>query len=283
MAGGNGSRLFPITKTINKHLLPIYDKPMIYYPLSVLMLIDIREIAIITNDYDLENFKKLLGDGSQLGINITYLIQKKSNGIAEAFPIAKDFIENHDVCLILGDNIFYGNGLSHILNKQKDDLNGACIFTYPVLDPQRYGIIEFNKSHEPQSVVEKPQKPKSNLAITGLYFFDNDVIKVAENNKKSKRGEFEISSINQYYLDEKRLNVEIMGRGLTWFDAGTPQSLLESAQFVQSIENRQGFKIACIEEIALRKKWISKEVFLKTTSKLGDTSYSKYLNKILTI
>ena len=283
MAGGNGSRLFPITKTINKHLLPIYDKPMIYYPLSVLMLIDIREIAIITNDYDFKNFKKLLGDGSQLGINITYLIQKKSNGIAEAFTIAKDFIENQDVCLILGDNIFYGNGLSHILNKQKADLNGACIFTYPVLDPQRYGIIEFNESHEPQSIVEKPKKPKSNLAITGLYFFDNDVIKVAENNKKSKRGEFEISSINQYYLDEKRLKVEIMGRGLTWFDAGTPQSLLESAQFVQSIENRQGFKIACIEEIALRKKWISKKVFLKTTSKLGDTSYSKYLNKILTI
>jgi len=283
MAGGNGSRLFPITKTVNKHLLPIYDKPMIYYPLSVLMLIDIREIAIITNDYDFKNFKKLLGDGSQLGINITYLIQKKSNGIAEAFTIAKDFIENQNVCLILGDNIFYGNGLSHILNKQKDDLNGACIFTYPVIDPQRYGIIEFNKSHKPQSIVEKPKNPKSNLAVTGLYFFDNDVIKVAENNKKSKRGEFEISSINQYYLDKKRLNVEIMGRGLTWFDAGTPQSLLESAQFVQSIENRQGFKIACIEEIALRKKWISKEVFLKTTSKLGDTSYSKYLNKIITI
>lgn len=283
MAGGNGSRLYPMTKSVNKHLLPIYDKPMIYYPLSVLMLMDIKEIAIITNDSDINDFNNLLNDGSHLGINIDYLTQEEPNGIAEAFIISKNFIGNEQVCLILGDNIFYGNGISHILNKQKKNLNGACIFAYPVFDPERYGIINFNDKEEPVSINEKPENPKSNLAITGLYFYNNDVINIANNNIKSNRGELEISSINQKYLENKRLNVEIMGRGLTWFDAGTPKSLMESSQFVQSIENRQGFKIACIEEIAYRKNWISKEQLIKTISKLGDTSYSDYLNKILKI
>ncbi len=283
MAGGNGSRLYPMTKSVNKHLLPIYDKPMIYYPLSVLMLMDIKEIAIITNDSDINDFNNLLSDGSHLGINIDYLTQEEPNGIAEAFIISKNFIGNEQVCLILGDNIFYGNGISHILNKQKKNLNGACIFAYPVFDPERYGIINFNDKEEPVSINEKPENPKSNLAITGLYFYNNDVINIANNNIKSNRGELEISSINQKYLENKRLNVEIMGRGLTWFDAGTPKSLMESSQFVQSIENRQGFKIACIEEIAYRKNWISKEQLIKTISKLGDTSYSDYLNKILII
>lgn len=283
MAGGNGSRLYPMTKSVNKHLLPIYDKPMIYYPLSVLMLMDIKEIAIITNDSDINDFNNLLSDGSHLGINIDYLTQEEPNGIAEAFIISKNFIGNEQVCLILGDNIFYGNGISHILNKQKKNLNGACIFAYPVFDPERYGIINFNDKEEPVSINEKPENPKSNLAITGLYFYNNDVINIANNNIKSNRGELEISSINQKYLENKRLNVEIMGRGLTWFDAGTPKSLMESSQFVQSIENRQGFKIACIEEIAYRKNWISKEQLIKTISKLGDTSYSDYLNKILKI
>ena len=283
MAGGNGSRLYPMTKSVNKHLLPIYDKPMIYYPLSVLMLMDIKEIAIITNDSDINDFNNLLSDGSHLGINIDYLTQEEPNGIAEAFIISKNFIGNEQVCLILGDNIFYGNGISHILNKQKENLNGACIFAYPVFDPERYGIINFNDKEEPVSINEKPENPKSNLAITGLYFYNNDVINIANNNIKSNRGELEISSINQKYLENKRLNVEIMGRGLTWFDAGTPKSLMESSQFVQSIENRQGFKIACIEEIAYRKNWISKEQLIKTISKLGDTSYSDYLNKILKI
>ena len=283
MAGGNGSRLYPMTKSVNKHLLPIYDKPMIYYPLSVLMLMDIKEIAIITNDSDINDFNNLLNDGSHLGINIDYLTQEEPNGIAEAFIISKNFIGNEQVCLILGDNIFYGNGISHILNKQKKNLNGACIFAYPVFDPERYGIINFNDKEEPVSINEKPENPKSNLAITGLYFYNNDVINFANNNIKSNRGELEISSINQKYLENKRLNVEIMGRGLTWFDAGTPKSLMESSQFVQSIENRQGFKIACIEEIAYRKNWISKEQLTKTISKLGDTSYSDYLNKILKI
>ncbi len=283
MAGGNGSRLYPMTKSVNKHLLPIYDKPMIYYPLSVLMLMDIKEIAIITNYSDINDFNNLLSDGSHLGINIDYLTQEEPNGIAEAFIISKNFIGNEQVCLILGDNIFYGNGISHILNKQKENLNGACIFAYPVFDPERYGIINFNDKEEPVSINEKPENPKSNLAITGLYFYNNDVINIANNNIKSNRGELEISSINQKYLENKRLNVEIMGRGLTWFDAGTPKSLMESSQFVQSIENRQGFKIACIEEIAYRKNWISKEQLIKTISKLGDTSYSDYLNKILKI
>ena len=283
MAGGNGSRLYPMTKSVNKHLLPIYDKPMIYYPLSVLMLMDIKEIAIITNDSDINDFNNLLSDGSHLGINIDYLTQEEPNGIAEAFIISKNFIGNEQVCLILGDNIFYGNGISHILNKQKKNLNGACIFAYPVFDPERYGIINFNDKEEPVSINEKPENPKSNLAITGLYFYNNDVINIANNNIKSNRGELEISSINQKYLENKRLNVEIMGRGLTWFDAGTPKSLMETSQFVQSIENRQGFKIACIEEIAYRKNWISKEQLIKTISKLGDTSYSDYLNKILII
>lgn len=283
MAGGSGSRLYPMTKSVNKHLLPIYDKPMIYYPLSVLMLIDIKEIAIITNKSDLDNFKNLLSDGSHLGIKIEYFIQNEPNGIAEAFVISKKFIGNDQVCLILGDNIFYGNGISHILNKQKENLDGACIFAYPVFDPNRYGIINLNNKNEPISIIEKPENPKSNLAITGLYFYNNDVINFANNNIKSNRGEFEITSINQKYLENKRLNVEIMGRGLTWFDAGTPKSLMESSQFVQSIENRQGFKIACLEEIAFRKNWVSKEKLIKTISKLGDTSYSEYLSKILKI
>ena len=283
MAGGSGSRLYPMTKSVNKHFLPIYDKPMIYYPLSVLMLIDIKEIAIITNKSDLDNFKNLLSDGSHLGIKIEYFIQNEPNGIAEAFVISKKFIGNDQVCLILGDNIFYGNGISHILNKQKENLDGACIFAYPVFDPNRYGIINLNNKNEPISIIEKPENPKSNLAITGLYFYNNDVINFANNNIKSNRGEFEITIINQKYLENKRLNVEIMGRGLTWFDAGTPKSLMESSQFVQSIENRQGFKIACLEEIAFRKNWVSKEKLIKTISKLGDTSYSEYLSKILKI
>ena len=283
MAGGNGSRLYPMTKSVNKHLLPIYDKPMIYYPLSVLMLMDITEIVIITNEYDIDDFNNLLGDGSHLGIKINFLIQKEPNGIAEAFIISKNFIGNEQVCLILGDNIFYGNGISHILKRQKETLDGACIFAYPVLDPKRYGIINLNDKEEPVSINEKPENPESDLAITGLYFYNNDVINIAKNNVKSNRGELEISSINQNYLENKRLNVEIMGRGLTWFDAGTPKSLMESSQFVQSIESRQGFKIACIEEIAYRKKWILKEQLIKTISKLGDTSYSDYLNKILKI
>jgi glucose-1-phosphate thymidylyltransferase len=280
LAGGTGSRLSPVTKAISKQLLPIYDKPMIYYPLSVLMLANIREILIITTDNQLENFKKLLGDGRWLGITIEYKIQENPNGIAEAFIIGEDFIKDDSVCLILGDNIFYGQNFTQILNKASKLENGAIIFAYHVDDPKQYGVITFDQFNNIISIHEKPDNPKSNYAVTGIYFYDNRVIEFAKSLKPSKRGELEISDINQKYLDQSNLEAEILGRGFAWLDTGNHRSLLEAGIFVQTVEERQGLKIACIEEIAFTKKWITENHLKKIINSLGDTKYREYLEQI---
>ena len=280
LAGGTGSRLSPVTKAISKQLLPIYDKPMIYYPLSVLMLANIREILIITTDDQLENFKKLLGDGRWLGISIEYKIQENPNGIAEAFIIGENFIKDDSVCLILGDNIFYGQNFTQILNKASKLENGAIIFAYHVDDPKQYGVITFDQFNNIVSIHEKPDNPKSNYAVTGIYFYDNRVIEFAKSLKPSKRGELEISDINQKYLDQSNLEAEILGRGFAWLDTGNHRSLLEAGIFVQTVEERQGLKIACIEEIAFMKKWITENHLRTIINSLGDTKYRKYLEQI---
>ncbi len=280
LAGGTGSRLSPVTKAISKQLLPIYDKPMIYYPLSVLMLANIKEILIITTDDQLENFKKLLGDGRWLGITIEYKIQENPNGIAEAFIIGEDFIKDDSVCLILGDNIFYGQNFTQILNKASKLENGAIIFAYHVDDPKQYGVITFDQFNNIVSIHEKPDNPKSNYAVTGIYFYDNRVIEFAKSLKPSKRGELEISDINQKYLDQSNLEAEILGRGFAWLDTGNHRSLLEAGIFVQTVEERQGLKIACIEEIAFMKKWITENHLRTIINSLGDTKYREYLEQI---
>lgn len=280
LAGGSGTRLYPITKGISKQLLPVYDKPMIYYPLSVLMLSGIREILIISTPYDLPNFKKLLGTGEDLGIQLSYAEQPSPDGLAQAFIIGEEFIGNDDVCMLLGDNIFYGHGLPELFQKaiynvQKE--GKATIFGYCVKDPERYGVVEFDSNENVVSIIEKPENPKSNYAVVGLYYYPNSVIKVAKEVKPSERGELEITSVNQYYLENDQLKVELMGRGYAWLDTGTHESLMEAGQFIETIEKRQGLKVACLEEIALYMGYISKEQVRKLAEPLKKNNYGQYL------
>jgi glucose-1-phosphate thymidylyltransferase len=281
MAGGSGTRLHPLTKVISKQLLPIYDKPMIYYSLSVLMLAGIKKILIISTPQDTPIFKKLLGDGNNLGIKLHYKIQQSPNGIAEAFIIGEKFIGSDNVCLILGDNIFYGQGFSTLLKKSSSLSEGAIIYSYKVSEPKRYGIVEFYENLKVKSIEEKPTNPKSNYAVTGIYFYDNKVINYAKNLRPSTRGELEITSINKKYLKNNNLKVEILGRGLAWLDTGTAKSLLNAGQFVQTIEERQGFKIACLEEIAYNNNWIDKKKIISLAKSYKNVSYSQYLLSII--
>ena len=283
LAGGSGTRLFPSTKVISKQLLPIYNKPLIYYPLSVLMLAGIRDILIITTPQDEINFKKLFDNGSDLGLNIDYIPQPSPDGLAQAFILGEDFIGNDDVCLILGDNIFYGHSLVQILGSAKElakEKKFASIFGYYVNDPQRYGVVEFASDGNVMSIEEKPKNPRSNYAVTGLYFYPNDVIAKAKNVKPSNRGELEITSINEIYLKEKRLKVEIMGRGFAWLDTGTPEALFEASTFVEAIEKRQGLKVACLEEISYLKGYITKSQLIKLADPIIKNHYGQYLKKI---
>ena len=282
LAGGHGSRLWPITKGVSKQLLPVFDKPMIYYPISVLMLAGIREILIISMPDDMPNYKKILGNGNSFGVDISYLSQKNPNGIAEAFIIGEKFIGSDSVCLALGDNIFYGEGFVQKIRLASKIKTGCCLFAYPVKNPSQFGIVTFNKKNKPISIIEKPKKYRSNLAITGLYFYDNKVIDIAKKIKLSKRNELEITSINQVYLRSKKAKIEIFGRGSAWLDTGTPETLLDASLFIQTIQQRQGFKIACLEEIALKNKWINKQKLKENLLKNHhNNEYSKYLKNLL--
>lgn len=281
LAGGSGTRLYPVTKAISKQLMPVFDKPMIYYPLSVLMLAEIRDILIITTPEDLESFKRLLGDGSEWGIDLSYAVQPKPDGLAQAFIIGEKFIGNDSVCLILGDNIFYGQGFGKVLTETVHTLDGATVYGYRVSDPERFGVIEINKEKKALSIEEKPKYPKSNIAVTGLYFYDNRVVEIAKNVKPSHRGELEITSVNQAYLELDALKVEILGRGYAWLDTGTHQAMLEAAQYVEIIEKRQGYKIACLEEIAFRKKWITVDQMRAKADELRKNGYGEYLLRLV--
>ena len=281
LAGGSGTRLYPLTKSISKQILPVYDKPMIYYPLSVLMLANIKEILIISTPRDLPVFEELLGDGNQLGIKLEYKIQEYPNGLAEAFLIGKEFIGNDNVTLILGDNIFYGSGFTGLVEESATLKEGAIIFGYPVKDPTAYGVVEFDKNGKAISLEEKPKNPKSNFAIPGLYFYDNTVVEKAKKVKPSARGEIEITSINEMYLSEGKLNVKNLGRGTAWLDTGTHESLLDAANYVEAIQKRQGLYIACIEEIAYQKGWITKENLENLSRLLIKTDYGKYLKSLV--
>jgi glucose-1-phosphate thymidylyltransferase len=277
LAGGRGSRLFPITQSISKQLLPIYDKPMIYYPLSMLMLANIRDILIISTPDDISSYKKLLNDGSVIGLNISYEIQSEPRGLAEAFLIGEKFIGTDNVALILGDNLFYGQDLPRVLDSVRENLNGATIFGYPVKDASSFGVAEFDKEMNVISIEEKPSIPKSNFAIPGLYFYDNKVVNIAKRIKPSQRGELEITSVNQVYLEQKKLKVNLLGRGIAWLDTGTPSAMLDASHYVETIQKRQGFYISCIEEISWRKGWISTTELKMIGETMKNSDYGQYL------
>ena len=281
LAGGSGTRLYPITKGVSKQLLPIYDKPMVYYPLSVLMLAGIQDILIITTPEDREGFIRVLGDGSEFGVNLTYKIQPSPDGLAQAFIIGEEFIGDDSVCLVLGDNIFWGQGFAPILESAVKRQKGATVFGYQVNDPERFGVVAFDDNKKAVSLEEKPEKPQSNYAVTGLYFYDNDVVKMAKQVKPSHRGELEITTLNQMYLDRGDLHVELLGRGFAWLDTGTHESLLEAGLFVETIEKRQGYKIACLEEISWRNGWLTDSQVLKTAESLSKNSYGQYLKSLI--
>ena len=279
LSGGNGTRLYPITKGVSKQLLPIYDKPMVYYPLSVLMLADIKDVLVISTPHDIEQYKKLLGSGEQWGIRLSYQVQQEPNGLAEAFIIGEEFIGGDDVALVLGDNIFYGQGFTQLLERVSMS-SGATIFGYKVNDPERFGVIEFDEKLNVISLEEKPQKPQSNYAATGLYFYDNDVIEIAKNVKPSARGELEITDINKVYMTQKKLSVELLGRGFAWLDTGTFESLLQASHFVETIEKRQGYKIACLEEIAYNKGGIDGSKVISIANSMGNSHYGRYIRSL---
>lgn len=277
LAGGSGTRLYPITKGVSKQLLPIYDKPMVYYPLSVLMLAGVRDILLISTPDDIGGFQRLLGDGGDFGIRLSYAVQPSPDGLAQAFIIGEDFIGKDPVCLVLGDNIFYGQGFSPLLRAAAARKQGATVFGYQVKDPERFGVVEFDENKRAISIEEKPLKPKSHFAVTGLYFYDNDVLEIAKQVKPSDRGELEITCINQAYLERGDLNVELLGRGFAWLDTGTHESLLEAAHFVETIEKRQGYKIACLEEIAFSNGWLTIDELQRLSQALSKNSYGQYL------
>lgn len=281
LAGGSGTRLYPITMGVSKQLLPVYDKPMIYYPLSVLMLAGIKEVLIITTPEDQASFQRLLGDGSQFGISLEYAIQEKPEGLAQAFIIGEEFIGDKNVCLVLGDNIFYGQSFSPKLKQAASRLEGATIFGYQVKDPERFGVVAFDENQKAISIEEKPLQPKSNYAVTGLYFYDNQVVQLAKEVEPSHRGELEITTLNEMYLERGLLNVEMLGRGFAWLDTGTHESLLEAAQFVETIEKRQGFKVACLEEIAFNNGWLTKEQVAVRAKLMAKNCYGQYLATLI--
>jgi glucose-1-phosphate thymidylyltransferase len=284
LAGGSGTRLYPITKGISKQLLPIYDKPMVYYPLSVLMLAGIRDVLIISTPDDIAGFQRLLGDGCDFGIEISYKEQPSPDGLAQAFILGEEFIGSDDVCLVLGDNVFYGQGFSPKLKNAVENAKngqGATVFGYQVKDPERFGVVEFDSSQKAISIEEKPVKPKSHFAVTGLYFYDNSVVEIAKTIKPSERGELEITCVNNAYLAQNRLNVEVLGRGFAWLDTGTHESLLEAAQFVETIEKRQGYKVACLEEIAFNNGWLTKEQVIAIAKPMMKNSYGQYLISLM--
>ena len=281
LAGGSGTRLYPLTLGVSKQLLPIFDKPMIYYPLSVLMLAGIRQILIITTPEDLDLYKRLLGNGSQFGINLEYAVQDKPDGLVQAFIIGEEFIGKDSVCLVLGDNIFYGQGFRPMLKKAAAQTNGATLFGYQVKDPQRFGVVEFDFQGRVISIEEKPNAPKSNFAVTGLYFYDNNVVKIAKTIMPSSRGELEITDVNQHYLKRQQLRLEKLGRGFAWLDTGTQQNLLQASQFVETVETRQGYKIACLEEIAFHEHWITTDQLTESVKISSNSPYGEYLKSLL--